>query len=69
MNKPYAVITYAGQPIPMNEFRYRQAVADGAACGCGECFDCTAADYNAMEGDAGRERDAYNFIHDRKEIA
>lgn len=43
---PYAVFSFQGtKVIIMDERQFKQAVADGKLCKCGDCVACRAAEH------------------------
>lgn len=43
---PYAMLRYDDRIETFSEQQFKQAVADGRACGCGICLACAALEYH-----------------------
>ncbi len=47
---PFAQFRFNAEVITLNEHQFRQAIADGKLCGCGECLACRAVEYATESG-------------------
>ena len=43
--KDYAVLRFNGEVLHLTEQQFKQAVADGQKCRCGDCLACACLNY------------------------
>lgn len=45
MEIPFAQFRFGDEVIVMNEYQFKQALADGRLCKCGSCLACRTVEY------------------------